>query len=536
MSSNNVFLSISVFLNLVLLALFWVNLSDSNKNLADATKLKTEVSDLKSKVRTSTDEVALLKKKMGVEAPNLVGTEDDQEAGTVMGDANKAIVDFGGDVVKGQQSFKSAVIKLKSEIDNLTAEVDQKQNSLNTKIAEYDAMKKELTSLADRHQVDKKNAEDRLIKVEKETAEQIDQKNQELSVARQDLQAAQTILEKERAENVRIIADKDARLSTQLNAIRRLKAEKFEREDVSFEVADGRVIFVDKAQGVVHINIGRADGLRVGTTFSVYQKDNSGIARRNLEDIKAKIQVISINGARKATARILDPELAVKRRSEEGTDDYYSRSSRYYQDALLRPIANNDPIYSPTFTRGEVPYFSVVGFVDLDGDGRSDRERFRNLVTSGGAKIDNEVDDEGNYVVQTPISYKTKFLVVADLGDQSKVSDGKRLAAIQKINQAKSDLQEQAEDNGIRIVSLNAFLNYMGYQATASPWVKGEDYQTTLAAGAASDGVSGSLGNRDSQGNTSSIHDLKKRRAFNVNDRIGRKGTSGNVSGLYKDR
>ena len=55
-------------------------------------------------------------------------------------------------------------------------------------------------------------------------------------------------------------------------------------------------------------------------------------------------------------------------------------------------------------------------------------------------------------------------------------------------------------------------------------------------AGAASDGVSGSLGNRESQGNNSAIHDLKKRRSFNLNDRLGRKGNSGNVSGLYKDR
>ncbi len=535
MSSNNIFLSISVFLNLVLLALFWVNLSDSNKNAADATKLTSEVSDLQSKVRTSGDQIALLQKKMGVQA-SLVGTEDDQEAGTVMGDANRAIAANGGDVVKGLKSFNAAVIKLRNEIDNKDKELDQKQKSLAQKIADYEAMKKQLTELADRHQIGKKTAEDRLVAVEKETAEQIDQKNQEITQVQTELQTVQTTLEKERADNARVLDELNSRLSTQLAAIRRLKAEKFEREDVSFEVADGRVVFVDKEQGVVHINIGRADGLRVGTTFSVYQKDNSGIARRNLEDIKAKIQVISVSGPRKATARILDPELAVRRRADEGSDDYYSRTSRYYQDALLRPIAANDPIYSPTFTRGEVPHFSVVGFVDLDGDGRSDRERFRNLVTSGGAKLDNEVDDEGNYIIQTPISYKTKFLVIADLGDQSKVTDGKRLASIQKINQAKSDLQEQAEDNGIRIVSLGAFLNYMGYQATASPWVKGEDYQTTLSAGAASDSVSGSLGRRQSQGNNSAIHDLQKRRTFNVNDRIGRKGTGGNVSGLYKDR
>ena len=533
MSSTNIFLSFSVFLNLVLLALFWANVSNSGKDSADLKVANSKVSQLETDLKTKLDELALLQTTIGITRPQ-IGTTDDNEVGTTVGDTNKMMAEVGGKVISGQNTLEGALRKQKAELDNQKIEVAAKQKSLDDKSVAYDKLVAETESTVKLYQDAKVKAEQQVETMTKEHGEEISKKDVLIAEKQTELDTVQTTLEKERSDHANEIAALGERLSTQANAIRKLKKEKFEREDVSFEVADGRIIFVDQNRGVVTIDRGRADGLRVGTTFSVYQKDNTGIGRRNLEDIKAKIQVIALHGSRQAEARILDPKDAVKRRADEGSDDYYGRATRYQQGKLLRPIAINDPIYSPTFTRGEVAYFSLVGMVDLDGDGKSDRGRLRNLITSSGGQVDNEVGDDGEFITQNPISYKTKFLVIGDLGDQAKILDAKQQAALKKINEARLQLQEDAEDNGIRIVSLNSFLNYMGYQPTQSPWVKGEDYQTTLSAGAQSDTTSSSRGRSDSQGNVSAVHDVNKRRIYNLNDRIGRRGTTGDVSPLYK--
>ena len=97
-------------------------------------------------------------------------------------------------------------------------------------------------------------------------------------------------------------------------------------------------------------------------------------------------------------------------------------------------------------------------------------------------------------------------------------------------------MRTQAQDAGIRIVSLRAFLDYLGYRAVPGPWVRGEDFNTQLKAGAASDGTSNVLGNRESQGNVTGLYDPNRRRVYNLQDSLKRRGTSGNTSELYKKR
>ncbi len=534
MSSNNIFLSVSVFLNLVLLALFWATLSSTSKDTADLAKFKQDLDKQKTDFTQMLNERRLIKEKIGLQA-DVVGTEDDQSSDTLLGKMNQVIA-LGGGVTEGERTMEGAIRKLKGQDDNLTVSVRQKQNEYNTKSIEYNNLIAQKTAEVKQYLDARQKAEDQLQKLVKEHGEEIDRKDQLISQLRQERDELNAQLARVIAEKDAIIAQRDERIAQQSRSLTRLRREKFEREDLSFEIPDGKVVYVDRDRGLLTINLGREDGLRVGTTFSVYEKDNSGIGRRDLEDIKAKIEVTRIQGPHRAEARILDPRDAVKERPEDDIDSYFARSSRYYQSSLLRPISVGDPVYSPAFSKGAVERFSFVGLVDLDGDGKSDRETLHNLVRAAGGKIDNEVDDEGNFTAREGISYETKFLVIGDLGDPTETEDAKRQAVIQRIQEKAKTLREEALDNGVRIVTLRAFLSYLGYQPTASPWVKGEDYQTQLKAGAASSGVSEVLGGRVSQGNVSGVHDAYQRRLFNLNDSIGRRGTSGNVSGLYKGK
>ena len=158
----------------------------------------------------------------------------------------------------------------------------------------------------------------------------------------------------------------------------------------------------------------------------------------------------------------------------------------------------------------------------------------RNLVRSAGAEIDNEIGDDGEPIGElSDITYKTRFLVIADLGDQSKTEDTEKIAIYQKLVGHANKMREQAMDAGIRVVSLSAFLDYLGYQPTAGPWRKGEDFKATLNNGALSEGVNRPLGRRGSQGNVSGLFHPDKRRIYNLKDRLGRQGSTGLTSGLY---
>ena len=177
-----------------------------------------------------------------------------------------------------------------------------------------------------------------------------------------------------------------------------------EQEDLSFEREDGRLVFVDQSSLEGSIDLGSRDELRVGTTFSVYKKNNSGVGRRSNEDIKGKIEVIKITGDHSAVVRITD------------------QLAGY-------PVAADDPIYSPIFASGQKLEIAVAGLLDFDGNPGGDRDEFTRLVTGANGRITIQINDEGVLVDQnnkeltefdpigTLITEKTRFLIIGDLGE-----------------------------------------------------------------------------------------------------------------------
>lgn len=116
--------------------------------------------------------------------------------------------------------------------------------------------------------------------------------------------------------------------------------------------------------------------------------------------------------------------------------------------------------------------YSVVGIIDLDGDDKSDAGRFHDLIRAIGASIDNEVDEQGVLRIDGAlsddgrvfISEKTKFVVVGKIPQPADLADANEIATSLKIGGLYKDLEDQARDRGVRIVSLKDFLRYIGYE------------------------------------------------------------------------
>lgn len=291
---------------------------------------------------------------------------------------------------------------------------------------------------------------DRLVAVENEKEKQVAQfqeqmKASEEEAARQRNQYARdrADLEKTRQQLLEQVdsmrASHEAELAKRDATIRDLneKLAKSERAKTnllaevsksaeSFEVPDGRISWVNQ-DGTVWINLGAADSLRRQITFSVFDADARDPAR---SDQKGSIEVTRILGDHLAEARITS-------------------------DNPRNPILSGDNIFSQVWHRGKKLRFALTGIIDLDGDGRSDMKLARELVELNGGVVDAYLDDDGKVVGE--MSVNTRYLVLGDFPEQG------YQAALQRGFQQMSD---DAKLNGVEVITLDKFLNQVGYAPT----------------------------------------------------------------------
>jgi len=286
-----------------------------------------------------------------------------------------------------------------------------------------------------------------------------------------------------------------------------------EQEDLSFEREDGRLVFVDQSSLEGSIDLGKRDELLVGTTFSVYKKNNSGVGRRSNEDIKGKVEVIRITGDHSAVVRIVD-------------------------QATGNPVAADDPIYSPIFASGQKLEIAVAGLLDFDGNPGGDRDEFIRLVSGANAKITIQISDDAKLVDQdlkeltevdpigTLITEKTRFLIIGDLGDADQTQDSVKQALYQKIQQNASKMKNAALNHGVHVISLSSFLEYVGYSRKNIAFTTGNKFPGFLTNGGLSPSVSSSPRRTASVGGVSALYAKPGRKPPESN---------GATSGVYKN-
>ena len=216
------------------------------------------------------------------------------------------------------------------------------------------------------------------------------------------------------------------------------------KEDENFEVADGKITYVNQRQNLVLVNIGSADGLREQISFSVYDQAENSATRAQK---KAGIEII----------RVVEPHLA---------------EARIVHSQTTNPILPGDLIYSPVWSPGQRMHFALTSFMDINGDGVNDRDLIRTLIQLNGGIVDVEQGDDGAVTV-AKMTLQTRYLVEGDLPT---VSDkGQQDAHIQGRN----SLILRAGELGVERVAPAKLLGWMGW--------KGEEKTTSLGRGASTE-------------------------------------------------
>lgn len=188
----------------------------------------------------------------------------------------------------------------------------------------------------------------------------------------------------------------------------------------TFEVADGEIVRVDLARKVVWINLGSDDYVRPQISFSVWSTDANDVART---EPKGRIEVSQVLGPKLSAARIIDDELS-------------------------DPMGSGDKIYTPSWHPGRQEHFALAGLLDIDGDGRSDRQAVRDLIALAGGVVDAELTDDGKRTGEMTLD--TRYLVRGD--DPS----GEVLKPF-------TEMLRDANQIGAETITLEKFLDHVGW-------------------------------------------------------------------------
>ena len=486
-------LAFFVTTTLILGIVCYLNGKELTKANNDAKVARDEAGRKQNDFTKLFDEVGSLSRMLGYQGD--LGTPTDNpeslENSTVQKQLYVDLNKYGRDLVQPSPAapkVSDTLLAMRTQLESRAAELASLQvevRSLNDRLnAEKAAHLAQQQKLQESQADSEKQRQDKVISQN----EILMAKDKEIEKLNSDYR--QALVEKEQVrdelDRVRKVKDEEIGLLTdQLLFVRRKLNE---LENVSFEVPDGKVVrVISGTNGKVWIDRGKLDGLRSQTTFSVYTQKHDGVARGK-EDVKAKIEI----------TEVIDDHLSV---------------ARIITEDRSRPIQEGDPIYTPLWTSGQKEFFAFVGDIDINGNGKSDRELLWGIMDNVGAVRDLYIDDQGNRVpADGRLTANTKFLVVGKIPDPASVPgiDAERRAEIEKIQTEQKSLEEEALRRGIRVVRLDDFLTWIGISPQERLYLPGDDRPFTLKAGALSTTSREEIGSsRLSSGNVSEIFKKK---------------------------
>ncbi len=411
-----VFVMLTIILAVTTIA-FW----NRSKTLTEINKsLETGNAEALQAERKATDESLQMKVWLGQTAETPIEQIEDQY--------NRDMNTYARSVPEVQRTYKDVPAILFTALQQRNKQVTDLRQQQKEAQDEFQQTRDQLLQERDEARRIQNEKEAELLKTRDEFAQYREQLKQEQTQQASDLQqvrgelaALQTKTTQQTQELERELKNKELIISQRDGQLSELTTE-------SFEVPDGKVLSVSPRSGNVYINLGAADGLRRQVTFSVYGVDVNNLAR---EEKKGSLEV----------TRIIDDHMA---------------EARITEDTLAEPILPGDVIYTPLWNAKSALHFALAGMIDINGDGKDDREIVKQLIRINHGTIDAE---EKGGDVQGTMTRHTRYLIRGDaptVGD----SDDTDSTSSQK---AWSQMIEQADQLGVEQMSVEKLLDFVGY-------------------------------------------------------------------------
>jgi hypothetical protein len=327
-----------------------------------------------------------------------------------------------------QRTYKDVPAVLFDALQQRNKQVADLRQQLKDAQSEFEQTRQQLLKERDDARVIQAQTEAELRKTRDDFAQYRDQLNQEKDQQMAEVQRLRdelAALESKSAQQIqqlqRDVKSKDSIISQRDGQLAELTTE-------SFEVPDGRVLEVIPRTGMVYINLGAADGLRRQVTFSVFGVDVNNLAR---EEKKGSVEV----------TRIINEHLA---------------EARITHDDLSDPILAGDLVYTPLWNARSALHFALAGSIDIDGDGKDDRELVKQLIRVNNGTIDAE---ERDGEIKGEITRNTRYLIRGEEPEVGEAGD----ASAKARQDAWSRMIKQADELGVEPMNVVKLLDLVGY-------------------------------------------------------------------------
>ncbi len=253
-------------------------------------------------------------------------------------DRQRALEDLANEserVARMQESHNTAVAALNAEIGTYKAEVDSYRDGIN------------------------------------DTRKDMDARVERLLTDRRDTEA-------QLSERIRQLQDQNLVLQSQVAQLRGEKNKDILKPEDEYALVDGQIAGIDSGAGRVFINLGRAQKVRLGMTFSVYSSatelrpDETGAYPRG----KASIEVIAVDDG-SSTCRVLT-------------------------ESKGNPVVKGDVIANAVYDPTKSYKFVVWGNFDADRDGRSSPQEkmdIEAMILAWGGEVVEELTGDVDFLV-----------------------------------------------------------------------------------------------------------------------------------------
>jgi hypothetical protein len=424
----------------------------SKKNQANSLAL-TQYQEVRGKVGTKAEEHEQAKDEINAHFKKI-----DQRLDTMITAVNTAVSKAqaegaqGTDLDDTKQKVQQIVASLRSEpnktyissLDRI-AELMENLAMLSTELSlNYVNLRKSLeasTSVA-KSQVDvqtkaaEKSAADVLAEQNKHTEERATLVNK--------VTEQQGLIDKQATE----IANKDTKLKQQeedfnrqretLTTILKEQRDQLERKELILDRPDGYVTYVDYERREVLVNLTRRQGARPQMKLTIFDAASPGIPT---EKPKGNIELTSI-GEQFSAARIVKTFNAID------------------------PIRVGDIVYSAAWSPNQPMRFALVGKIDVNRDGRDDRAELKRMIQEAGGTVDFDLPPADLGKETGTLSPRIDWYITDDrtpLRDTYNPRSATAEVAQEKLNQRVGAVVKEARLNGIRPMTIERILAFLGY-------------------------------------------------------------------------
>ena len=403
-----------------------------------------------------------------IELKRMMGFQGDEPLDVIQAEKDKDMTSFAGTINKNSQVYREVVKQLHTQLaqESILKTAEQ---------AKVEGLTTRNEGLEQAKELQIQAAKDRATTAEADRDGERTAHTASRGKLERDNQAlleAVANAEREKADQLAALGEKFDDANRRLGIKDQLLGDRNKKLDdilkPTFEVADGRVLWVNQRAGTVWINLGQADALARQTSFSVYPSDTSDVTDAGS---KASIEVTQLHGAHLAEARIVS-------------------------DTIADPIMPGDLIHTPVWAPGQRQHFALGWHIDIDDDDKSDLELVRNVITMNGGIVDFWLTEDGQS--HGEMDTNTRYVVV---GEVPGVNDRP------EVIRAYSDLNSLATELGVRSMPVVELLARMGW-TNQSPVVrygvgaKASDFRAKPPEGVP----------RASSGQVSPLYQFKERR------------------------